>query len=208
MTIKTIKFKSINNSDPEKDREVKGLIIAVSLFTAGIIIGAGLLKSSTFNNQDFISLFDNFIQIRAEQKIYQLFSNSLAINILFIFIINFAATSCVGIPFAVGIPVIKGLGTGIVAGYLFSEFTINGIGYYLLTILPGSVISNTAILLACNDACFLSADILATVLSKKQPDSNILKNYLKRNIIIIILTISSALIECLAVKAFAYMFIF
>lgn len=208
MTIKTIKFKSVNNSDPEMDREVKGLIIAVSLFAAGMIIGAGLLKSSTFNNPDFISLFDNFVQIRAEQKIYQLFFNSLAINLACIFVINFAATSCIGIPLAVVIPVIKGLGTGIVAGYLFSEFTINGIGYYLLTMLPGCVICNTAILLACNDACFLSADILATVLSRKQPDSNVLKNYLKRNIIIIILTISSALIECLSVKIFAYMFIF
>ena len=208
MTIKTIKFKSINNSDPEKDREVKGLIIAVSLFTAGMIIGAGLLKNSTFNNPDFITLFNNFIQIRAEQKVYQLFSNSLIVNILFILIVNFAASSCIGIPLAVVIPVIKGLGTGIVAGYLFSEFTINGIGYYLLTILPGSIICNTAILLACNDACFLSADILATVLAKKQSDANILKNYLKRNIVIIILTISSALVECFAVKAFSYMFIF
>ena len=83
MTIKTIKFKSINNSDPEKDREVKGLIIAVSLFAAGMIIGAGLLKNSTFNNPDFIALFNNFIQIRAKQKVYQLFSNSLIVNILF-----------------------------------------------------------------------------------------------------------------------------
>ena len=208
MTIKTIKFKKIGNSDPGKDREVKGLIIAAALFASGMIIGAGLLRSTAFNNADFASLFENFVQIRAEQKIYQSFINTLSLNLIFVFIINFAATSCVGIPLSVVIPVIKGFGTGIIAGYLFSEFTINGIGYYLLTILPGNIFCNTALILACNDACFLSADILATVLSKKQPDINIIKNYLKRNLMLILIIISASLIESLSVKAFAYMFIF
>lgn len=208
MTIKTIKFKKLNNLDPEKEREVKGLIIAISLFASAMIIGAGLLKSDGYNSADFTSLFNNFIQIRSEQNLFQLFLNSLLINISCIFVANFAAMSCVGIPIAVFIPVIKGLGTGILAGYLFSEFAINGIGYYLLTILPGGIVGNAALLLACNDACFLSSDILATILSKKQPDDGILKNFIKRNLIIVLLTISSSLIDCILVKAFAYLFIF
>ena len=208
MTIKTIKFKKINNLDPEKEREVKGLIIALALFASGMIIGAGMLKSNAYNEGDFVSLFDNFIQIRSEQKLYQLFINSLLINIFCIFVANLAAMSCIGFPLAIFIPIVKGLGLGIVAGYLFSEFAMNGIGYYLLTILPGGIIANAALLLACNDACFLSADILATVLSKKQPDENILKNFMKRNLIIIFISISASFIDCILVKAFAYLFIF
>ena len=208
MTIKTIKFKKINNLDPEKEREVKGLIITLALFASGMIIGAGLLKSETYNSSDFSSIFNNYILIRSEQKFYQLFLNSLSINLFSIFVANFAATSCIGVPLAVSMPVVKGLGMGVIAGYLFSEFSMNGIGYYLLTILPGGIIGNAALLLACTDACFLSADILATVLSKKQTDDSMLKNYFKKNLIIILISVLASAIDCVLVKAFAYLFIF
>lgn len=208
MTIKTIKFKKLNNLDPEKEREVKGLIITLALFASGMIIGAGLLKSAAYNTEDFVSLFNNYIQMRSEQKVHQLFLNSLLINLFCVFIANFAAMSCIGLPLAVSIPVLKGFGAGFISGYLFSEFSMNGIGYYLLTILPGAIIGNAALLMACNDACFLSADILATIMSKKQPDDSILKNFLKRNLIIIFISVFSSLIDCISVKAFAYLFIF
>lgn len=208
MTIKTIKFKKINSIDPEKEREVKGMIIALALFASGMIIGAGLIKSASADAGEFAAIFNNYISMRLEQKTYQLFINSLLINLICILVANFSGMSCIGVPLAVFIPVIKGFGSGFIAGYLFSEFAMNGIGYYLLTILPGGIIANAALLIACNDACFMSADILAIMLAKKQSDEILIKNYLKRNVIILFISVIASVVDSILVKAFAYLFVF
>lgn len=208
MTIKTIKFKKINSIKPEQEREVKGIIIALALFASGMIIGAGILKNTSSDISNFIQLFDEYIYMRTQQKIYQLLFNSILVNISCVIIANFAGMSCIGIPFAVLLVVTKGLGSGFLAGYLFSEFAMSGIGYYLLTILPGAIIANSALLIACNSACFMSADILATILSKKQADENLIKTYIKKNLIILIISFVASVFDCVLTKAFSYLFVF
>lgn len=209
MTIKAFNFIKINNLKNKNDREVKGMIITLALFAAGMIIGAGLLKyTSNNNNNEFITIFNEYAIMRTEQKAFRTFLNSLAVNLFFIFLINFAGLSCIGIPITVFITLIKGIGLGFFAGYLFSQFSMSGIGYYLITVLPGAVVSNTALLLACNSAVFLSADILAIVLIKKQSDENLIKNYLKKNMLLIIICITASMIDCILIKAFSFMFVF
>lgn len=206
MTIKAFNFKKINNL--KNDREVKGMIITLALFAAGMIIGAGLLKYTSNNNSDFISIFSEYTIMRTEQKAFRTFCNSFAVNLLFMFLINFAGLCCVGLPLTVFLIIMKGIGLGFFAGYLFSQFSMSGIGYYLLTVLPGAVISNTALLLACNSAVFMSADILAIVLIKKQSDENLIKNYVKKNAMLIIICIISSVIDSILIKAFSFMFVF
>lgn len=208
MTIKAFNFIKINNLKNKNDREVKGMIITLALFAAGMIIGAGLLKYTSNNNNEFITIFNEYAIMRTEQKAFRTFLNSLAVNLFFIFLINFAGLSCIGIPITVFITLIKGIGLGFFAGYLFSQFSMSGIGYYLITVLPGAVVSNTALLLACNSAVFLSADILAIVLIKKQSDENLIKNYLKKNMLLIIICITASMIDCILIKAFSFMFVF
>lgn len=208
MKIKTIKFQKMNKIDIEKEREVKGMIIVLALFAASMIIGAGLFKNTSTDIIEITAIFNNFISMRSQQMAYQIFLNSFLINIVCIFAANFTGMSCIGFPFAVCIPVIKGVGNGFIAGYLFSKFAMSGIGYYLLTIIPGGILANVALLIACNDACFFSADILAVMLSKKQADDSLIKNYIKRNIIIVFISICASIIDCILVKAFAYLFVF
>ena len=208
MKIKTINFKKFHNLDYEKEREVKGLIIAAALFTSGMIIGAGLFRSTPENISEFSEIFDNFILTRTDETVLQLFFNSLIINLTFILISFFAGMSCFGFPITVILPVIKGFGYGVIAGYLFSEYTMSGIGYYLLTILPGGIISNATLLYICNEACFLSADTLMIVLGKKQADKNKTILYVKKILLLIMITVFSSFLDSLLVKAFSYLFTF
>ena len=208
MKIKTIKFKKSGIIDTEKDREVKGLIIAVALFAASMIIGAGVFRNESSFTAEFSEIFSNFILARSNESAPELFFNSLSLNLFFIVIANFVGMSCIGFPVAVSLPVIKGFGYGFVAGYLLSKYSMSGFGYYLLTVLPGGILANAALLIICNDACFLSADILAVVLAKKQVDSNIIVNYIKRVLFLIMLTVGASIIDCLLAKAFGYLFIF
>lgn len=208
MTIKAFNLKKINSLKNESDREVKGMIITFALFAAAMIIGAGTLKYSALSISEYTDIFSRYIIMRSSEKMHTIFLNSVSVNLFFLLLINFAGLSCVGIPLTVLIILIKGLGFGFYSGFLFSQFSMSGIGYYLITVLPGAVLSNTALLLACNNSAFLSADILAVTLSKKQSDENIIKNYLKKNAVIIAICIIASIIDCVLVKAFEFMFMF
>ena len=176
MTIKAFTFNKIRSLKNESDREVKGLIITVSLFAAAMIIGAGTHKYTS----EYAELFNHYLSLRLNEKLYMIFFNSFIVNFFILMIINFAGLSCTGIPVIVFLVLIKGLGAGVFAGLLYSQFSLNGIGYYLIAVLPVSVMTNSALLLACNNSVFMSADILAVALSKKQADSDDIKTYLKK----------------------------
>lgn len=208
MTVKTIKFKKFDYLNPEQEREVKGMIIALALFAAGMIIGSGLFRSASNGLNDFLSVFDEYIAIRSSAKMHLIFFNSFCMNAICMVVGFFAGLSCFGIPVTIILIALKGLGVGILAGFLFSEYSMSGIGYYLLTILPGGIIANSALLLACNNACFSSIDILATVLSKKHADENLIKDYIKKCLIMLIITVIASMIDSVLIKAFSHLFIF
>lgn len=207
MKIKTIRIKRSYDIPPEKERDVKGMILTLALFAFGMIVGAGLLKSESSDFiRDFVSVFDAYTEARGSQKIYTVFFHSLVVNFLFLVSAFGFGLSCIGLPVTVLLPVIKGLGLGIVSGYLFSHFAMSGIGYYLLTILPGAVLTNSALLLACNGSSLMSMDILATVTSRKTPDGGMIRNYLKKYLILLIVTLIGSVVDAVLTRSFSYLF--
>ena len=207
MKIKTIRIKRSFDIPPERERDVKGMILTLALFAFGMIVGAGLLKSGSSDFiRDFTSVFDLYTEARNSQKIYTVFFHSIAVNTLFLVSAFGFGLSCIGLPVTVLLPVVKGLGMGIVSGYLFSHFAMSGIGYYLLTIFPGAVLTNSALLLACNASSLMSIDILATVTSRKPADIGLVKNYLKKYLILLIVTLTGSLIDAVLTRSFSYLF--
>ena len=207
MKIKTIRIKRSFDIPPERERDVKGMILTLALFAFGMIVGAGLLKSGSSDFiRDFTSVFDLYTEARNSQKIYTVFFHSIAVNTLFLVSAFGFGLSCIGLPVTVLLPVVKGLGMGIVSGYLFSHFAMSGIGYYLLTIFPGAVLTNSALLLACNASSLMSIDILATVMSRKPADTGLVKNYLKKYLILLIVTLTGSLIDAVLTRSFSYLF--
>lgn len=207
MKIKTIRIKHTYDVPAEIERDVKGMILILALFAFGIIVGAGLLKSNSSDFiRDFISVFDIYTAARGTQKIYTVFFHSVLVNLLFFLSAFGFGLSCIGLPVTALLPVVKGLGMGIVSGYLFSHFAMSGIGYYLLTIFPGAVLTNSALLLACNTGSLMSMDILASVTARKTPDGELMKNYLKKCFILLILTVAGSLVDAVLTRSFSYLF--
>lgn len=207
MKIKTIRIKRSFDIPPERERDVKGMILTLALFAFGMIVGAGLLKSGSSDFiRDFTSVFDLYTEARNSQKIYTVFFHSIAVNTLFLVSAFGFGLSCIGLPVTVLLPVVKGLGMGIVSGYLFSHFAMSGIGYYLLTIFPGAVLTNSALLLACNASSLMSIDILATVTSRRPADTGLVKNYLKKYLILLIVTLIGSVIDAVLTRSFSYLF--
>ncbi len=208
MKIKTIRFQKISNVVFENDREVKGLIIGLAFFAGAMIIGAGFIKSIALVNAEIYNLIALFLRTRNEASIISVFTNSLILNCSCLLILIIFGMSCVGIPFSILTIILKGLGTGILSGILFTVYRISGIGYYLLIILPGSIIANSAIILMAETSCFFSADILTVLIGKKHSDREVISPFIKKVIILSAVVFAASLIDCVMVKLFSYLFVF
>ena len=208
MKINAIKFRKAEIVSRINDREVKGAIILVSMFAAGMIFGAGVWRINNRNTQIAGNLLSELIAMRSDSSFFSIFINGIIFNSVFLLVIIMFGYSCYGSLFAFIVPMIRGVGYGIFSGYLYSEFLMNGIGYYLLTVFPSAVICNTLMILASDTACFSSLDILSVIIGKKQADASMLGKNLRTVVIYIAFLVLSSLLECVTIKAFAYLFKF
>ncbi|MBQ8209699.1 MAG: stage II sporulation protein M [Clostridia bacterium] len=210
MKIKTIRFNKKAEFTTEQEKMIKNMIITVALFAAGVIIGAGIMGKGSSNVflSDFKSVFTIFINKRTDLKFYEIFFNSFIINFVFIAAVFCAGLSCIGLPVVISAPVIKGIGYGMLSGYLLTEYSMNGVGYYLLTILPSGVMFMAILLLASSSAWILSKELLAIIFEKKQPDSTAVITYIKRYAVYFAGTVLTSAVETVFIKAFAYLFTF
>ncbi len=210
MKIKAIRFKNKFKLSSSAEREVKAVIIFLSIFAAGMIIGSGLMKDSAqfkFIN-DFTEMFKIFFNERGEQKVYEILINSLIINISFFLLAFCCGISLIGIPFLVLIPFIKGLGYGMTAGFLFYQYKMSGIGFYLLTIFPTGILCVTALIALCGSAVRMSADIISVVTSKCETDKTLLTQYIRQSAVYFIFCLFGCITDTLMSKSFLHLFIF
>ncbi len=208
MKIKAIKFRKTEILKHINDREVKGAIILTSMFAAGMIFGAGVWRLNNQNTQIVANIFSEIIATRNESSFFTIFINGIIFNTVFIVLIILSGYSCYGSVFVFVVPMIRGVAYGIISGYLYSNFLMNGIGYYLLTIFPSAVLCNTIMIFASDNACFLSLDILSVIIGKKQADSSMLSKNIRTLVLYVVFLVLSSIAECITIKAFAYLFRF
>lgn len=209
MTIKTIRLKQNMGITNQTEREVKTAIIILALFTAGMIVGAGLMRAQSLSiNENFIKLFNTYIQYRNSSKSLRIFTYSIASNSIILFLSFLCGLHCFGLPVLSSIPIIRGLGYGMLSGYLMTQYRINGIGYYLLTILPSGIITTAILVLSCTISSVTSYNFAIVVLGKRQTDAKELISYIKKYALFLILTIFNASLDTLISKSFSYLFVF
>ncbi|MGI6772816.1 MAG: stage II sporulation protein M [Acutalibacteraceae bacterium] len=182
------------------------LVLLISLFIAGMLIGALTFKNSGSNISTLLT--DMVIKQSAErtsQAAIVTFINSLLVNAAFVGIAFTMGMCCIGTPFIGLLPLIKGLGLGMVAGYFYNN-DVAGILYYLLIILPGAVISTVALIISCGESIRMSGEMLKVVSSKKSASPDGIKTYMSRYIIIVVLILISSVMDMFLTKAFSFLF--
>lgn len=204
MKIKAINFRNTYLND----REVKGLIILLSLFAAGMILGAGMWRTDNQNATIMNNLFNELINYRNNLSFFDIFCNSFIFNFAVMFLVIFFGYSPIGSVFVSTIPLIRGMCYGILSGYLYSLHKLQGVGYYLLTVFPSALLINIFIIIASNNACFLSVDILSVIMKKMNSDKLQVNKNLKINIVCIVICVISAIFQSVTIKTFSYLFQF
>ena len=137
------------------------------------------------------------------------FINSLAVNAAFMLAVFVFGLCAVGLPLICILPIIRGVGIGMLSGYLYSNFALRGLGYCVLVIYPGLIPAIFALLLACSAGINSSYEMLLSLSSgKAQRGEGSIKIYCMRFLIICILIVRAAVTDAAASRLFCKLFSF
>lgn len=101
--------------------------------------GERFLKSLDF-------LFMTNLDARLKQGDFGIFCACFASDFIFLLSTYLFGMSLWGIPFIAAAVLFKGFGTGLTAGYLSMSYSLSGVGFYLLVLLPGTFLFCVALI--------------------------------------------------------------
>lgn len=187
------------------------LILLTALFTAGMAFGAVLVKSSADHEwlEKLLNLLQEYSTMRSTQSLFATMCNSLFANLIFLSVAFTAGLCAMGLPFLTLLPFLRGLGMGAIFGYLYSAKALAGVGYCLLILLPGAILSTATLLIGCREGLTMSFDVFSVVNGHKTLDSyHNFRLYCARFGILLVLLACAALADALFAKAFSGFFHF
>ncbi len=184
-------------------------VLLVTSLMIGMIFGAvcaGHADEQLISRLDF--LFTSDFHARCHQTALYSFVASLTANFIFFIaniLLGLSLWGMVGVPLLMGF---KGFGISLTAGYLYKYYGFGGIGFFLLVILSGSVISILALISQGKHSLQFSRTLLARVKGTPFPTSQSMYAYIISNSFILIALSISSMIDAVFNTLFAGIFNF
>lgn len=183
----------------------------IAIFLLGVIFGAlsfSKVDSSVFEQLDL--LFMTNMEERLKLSAFEIFTASFASDFLFIFssfLLSFTAWGIVALPLLCAF---RGYGVGLSSAFLFSQYSFSGIGFFILVILPGTVLFLFAFLLALRESSSHSLVVLKMYFPSVSDVLLLrhLKPFFFRYFVVTIFTVASALFDMMLWVLFANLFKF
>lgn len=173
---------------------------------SGVLVGALTVRGYGDSMPSYVvNLFKNNFSSRLGQPFFSTFFGSLKSDIPFLvlsFLFGLCALGAPAAPLLIGF---RGLGFGLVTGYLFSAYGLKGFAYSCLMIIPSGFISSFALLLATCQTLSFSAGLFRLIAPKEmrsEPVNSEFKLYFFRFLFITLLFVLSALIDAMMSTAF------
>ena len=111
-----------------------------------------------------------------------------------------------GLPFLLLLPVLRGLGTGVVSGWMYMTYGVTGMGYSLLVFYPAAIASVMIMLSYCKESMAMSGDMLLMLTCKLTRTEGNLRAYASRYLLALLMTLLAALLDALCFSAFSGIF--
>ena len=200
-------YKVYNGKAIKKLFENSKIYFLSAFFAIGIIIGASAIKGDSAIVSKIAELIDSYTLIKSGQGGLENFCNSLSVSGSFIAVNIFLGFSLIGYPRIIWLPFFRGLGIGAVSGYLYSVYKLTGLGYSVLIIYPGAIVSTLAFILACSDSCEYSKNaFMKAIRGRGQFEKNETKYYIIRQLMFLLICAFSSLTDSLLSGAFSRFF--
>lgn len=186
--------------------------VFAALFLLGLVVGAASSKSfdkETFDKLDM--LFVTNIDARLKMNVFDIFVSCFVSYFLFVFAGFLSALSVWGFSAIPLISALKGFTVGLSSAFIFSLYQLSGIGFYILVILPGTVLFLFALIRYLTAGFRMSFRYLRLSMfgSEKEPElTNNIKSILKKTLFAVLSAGACAVIDMLLWILFADKFTF
>lgn len=158
------------------------LVMLTLMLLCGLFVGALTVKNTnTIWRETLKSLVENYCTVRNEQSVWNNFLSAFGSESIFLLLSMLFGVCIVGEPILWILPFIKGLGIGVISGYLYQTFTLQGLTYFSAFVLPASVIASAALLLGCKESVLMTRDLSRALLKGEAHNgTEMLKLYVLR----------------------------
>ena len=178
------------------------LILLTAVLICGLVLGAMTVRNPNEQLADALrTVIENEIQAGAGQPIWKKFLSTLGTETLYMLIALVSGLCGAGEPLLWALPLVKGMGVGLIAAYLYKTYTINGMLYFSAVYLLPSVIAAASFLFCCNESILMTRDLTRILLKNENAgaDGELLRLYfLRYTVLCASLVFSAALGAALA----------
>ncbi|MDR2752891.1 MAG: stage II sporulation protein M [Oscillospiraceae bacterium] len=182
-------------------------LVLLGLFALGLFLGAKTAGSGTDGWQT--RLTDMLRAQRLERAELRLFASALryfGTDFLFLSASFLLGLCAAGLPFLLLLPVLRGLGVGVVSGWLYLHYSASGVGYSMLVLYPAVLVSVLIMLETCKDSMCMSGDMLLLVTGKLERAESPLRRYVSRYAAPLLCSALAAVLDALCFAAFHNVF--
>lgn len=179
-------------------------------FIIGVVWGACSYSKASgefLSHLDF--LFVTNLEKRLSLTAFDCFCSSFASAFLFVFAAFLLAFTVWGVPALPILCAFKGYGVGVCASYMLSAFSITGVGFYILVLLPGTILFLIGFISSLKES-FSHSLCMFKAYAFGSNTFNILnvKSFFFRYLVILIIVAFSSVIDMILWILFANMFNF
>lgn len=197
-------LESRNNNDSENKKafsfdfyEYKSIIYTALFYSLGLFIGSYFYKISATETL-------NELLKPQEQTLTNLFVSNFCIYFSLYVLVVFLGFCLIGYPIINIIPTVIGLVTGLRASYLFVNFSLKGVGYSLIMLIPFAALFLTVIAFTINESTSLSKELISITKNTDERGELNLKPYVKKYLILALcILITSFVNACLTSLLFS-----
>jgi hypothetical protein len=181
-----------------------------SLFFCGLILGVLTIKDdNTELNNVLKTFFVNYISRKNAISILECLLDSSILTLTIPFFTFILGLCAVGGPIIIAIPTFVGIVVGMATGILYSQYTLQGLGYCALVIMPSVAIVIGTLLKSCNESINMSVEIIYMIIGgNRTTRTNELKEYCIKYLVLCVPFILAAVLNTVSFKIFGGLFSF
>ncbi|MDR1805200.1 MAG: stage II sporulation protein M [Clostridium sp.] len=149
----------------------KRLLLLLGLFLAGMLAGARLCRAEEgfFARQGEL-LFEAWLSPREARSFLGVLLPSLGCNLIFVLVAVLLGFSVAGVPLIGILPLLRGLGAGLICGRLYADFALVGLAAATLTLIPGTLCAVFGLLLLCRESMESAAALGSAAKNSAMPE--------------------------------------
>lgn len=193
-------------------RENKFFFLCLTLIVAGMLAGSLAVNLLSGEYLNFIKdWFLSFFKFRSTAGFSKVFFNIFLSGTVYFVLVLLSSLGLTGV---ITLPVIvffRGFGTCLLAGFLYREYSLTGIAFADLILLPGVLATDFLLIYICAEAVSVSfsfLDILKDVSSRGIMVRPLMLKFLRKFLIVMLLFCIFSLIEALFSVNFTHYFSF